>query len=594
MPSFKTLPIYPILLAIYLPLIALSSNWGIINYNEALTVIGISVAVTGFVWFVLKRILKQTYVSAFIVACLLLVFYLYGHIMVTTFILGIDIFTPETLALLFIVLFALFVWSAFRYPEAIKRITMQLNIVVIYLTLVLLFINQPPFIRQLTRGSSDTSTVAEAYPIEAVEISSTATGYDEQQPDIYIILLDAAPREDVYAAMSGEELGFAAGLEELGFYVATDSKSNYMFTPALLPTLLNFDYLPNLINLSGDVDKSNARALADLMQENRACRTLQSIGYEYLTFDSTWGPTRYSVCSDEIYGQTDDIQEVTSLMINTTALRLFFYDNLIERIREARLGIYEQLIKIADNDAPTFTFAHIVMPHSPFIFDEDGSVPDGIDQRISIFSFAGDDEHSMEPFYLAQSAYTAEITIDTVKTIIEESDVPPIIIIMSDHGPDMPADFSNEYYEKRIPVFNAYYFPNGGDELLYPSITPVNSMRVLLSYYFGADLPLLEDRLYVTKWTEGVYYDFSDVTTRTLVENDQARIGIDWDENFYEIYEKQNDEFIPVLKIETALLNGADALSDIEANNGWHVSIAEGIFHVREDNEEIISLSIIE
>jgi hypothetical protein len=34
--------------------------------------------------------------------------------------------------------------------------------------------------------------------------------------------------------------------------------------------------------------------------------------------------------------------------------------------------------------------------------------------------------------------------------------------------------------------------------LLYPSISPLNSFRVVLNAYFGADLPLLTDATYFT------------------------------------------------------------------------------------------------
>lgn len=48
----------------------------------------------------------------------------------------------------------------------------------------------------------------------------------------------------------------------------------------------------------------------------------------------------------------------------------------------------------------------------------------------------------------------------------------------------------------RYPILNAYHLPDGGSQMLYPGITPVKSFRVVLSYYFGADLPLLPDASY--------------------------------------------------------------------------------------------------
>ena len=47
--------------------------------------------------------------------------------------------------------------------------------------------------------------------------------------------------------------------------------------------------------------------------------------------------------------------------------------------------------------------------------------------------------------------------------------------------------------EVRNANLSAYYLPDGGEELLYPSITPVNTFRIVFNKYFGANYPLLED-----------------------------------------------------------------------------------------------------
>ena len=44
---------------------------------------------------------------------------------------------------------------------------------------------------------------------------------------------------------------------------------------------------------------------------------------------------------------------------------------------------------------------------------------------------------------------------------------------------------------------NAYHLPDGGNALLYPSITPINTFRVIFNHYLGADFELLEDSSYI-------------------------------------------------------------------------------------------------
>ena len=43
-------------------------------------------------------------------------------------------------------------------------------------------------------------------------------------------------------------------------------------------------------------------------------------------------------------------------------------------------------------------------------------------------------------------------------------------------------------------IFNAYYLPEGGNENLYETITPVNTFRVVFNTYFGGRYELLPDK----------------------------------------------------------------------------------------------------
>ena len=47
----------------------------------------------------------------------------------------------------------------------------------------------------------------------------------------------------------------------------------------------------------------------------------------------------------------------------------------------------------------------------------------------------------------------------------------------------------------KFKILNAYYLP-GHNDLLYPTISPVNTFRLILDTYLGADYPLLNDTSY--------------------------------------------------------------------------------------------------
>jgi hypothetical protein len=61
-----------------------------------------------------------------------------------------------------------------------------------------------------------------------------------------------------------------------------------------------------------------------------------------------------------------------------------------------------------------------------------------------------------------------------------------------------------------MTILNAYYFPDKQYQGLHDRITPVNSFRVVLNTFFGAQIPLLEDRSFFSTWAEP--YQFIDVT----------------------------------------------------------------------------------
>jgi hypothetical protein len=112
--------------------------------------------------------------------------------------------------------------------------------------------------------------------------------------------------------------------------------------------------------------------------------------------------------------------------------------------------------------------------------------------------------------------------LELVDKILAESDQPPIIMIAGDHGPaselnraDLEvtdiAKLNERGVRERMGILSAYYFPDGNYNKLYPSVTLVNSFRVVLSQYFSQKLELLPDRSYFSN-NKANEYRMLDVT----------------------------------------------------------------------------------
>src|SRR3989304_3735027 len=74
-----------------------------------------------------------------------------------------------------------------------------------------------------------------------------------------------------------------------------------------------------------------------------------------------------------------------------------------------------------------------------------------------------------------------------LQRLIQDSPVPPIILIHGDHGPDEAAG------AERMAILNAGTFPGLDLQSLSAARSPVNNFRLVLRAYFGIDLPDLDD-----------------------------------------------------------------------------------------------------
>jgi hypothetical protein len=174
----------------------------------------------------------------------------------------------------------------------------------------------------------------------------------------------------------------------------------------------------------------------------------------------------------------------------------------------------DKLSEIPALPGPKFVFAHIMLPHPPFIFDRDGNytAPDRPYVTWDASLFPGTTAEYQKG-YVGQVTFLNQQLMRIISDILTQSANRPIIILQGDHGPGAfynVLKLDTACLTERFSILNAYYFPDGDYHQLYPSITPVNSFRVVLNQYFGAQLNLLEDRNYFASWLSP--YIYTDVT----------------------------------------------------------------------------------
>lgn len=325
-------------------------------------------------------------------------------------------------------------------------------------------------------------------------------------PDIYYIILDEYTSREVLTKYYGfDNNDFIRFLRRRGFYVEDDSRSNYTSTNLSLPSSLNFDYIQSLSErLNGS--PLDRQLFVSAIRDSKIARLLKNAGYTFVVCPSIFYMTEHNPLADVILGpERRNLTEFDQVLIGNSMLKLAKAGAGPYRRRISRA--FDQIADVVRMKAPTFTFAHITIPHPPFVFDENGRMP----WRLRANPYL--DEETYRARYVGQCKHTSKRLVEMVDRILDESENPPIIILQGDHGPYYrPSGYADEPEDSNYPedmrgagkyvragVLNAYCLPDGGVKHLYPGITPVNSFRVVLNHYFGANYELLPDVTYIAE-----------------------------------------------------------------------------------------------
>lgn len=301
----------------------------------------------------------------------------------------------------------------------------------------------------------------------------------QDPPDIYYLVFDRYASGYSLREFEGfDNRPFLDFLREQGFTVFDSSRTNYPLTHLSLASSLNLQYLGDTY-----LGQKTYRAL---IENNVAARALRAAGYRYLHLGSCYEATRTNPQADKNIRYRFMLPEFSNAIFHMTPYSLFLLKN---QKSQQILFTFDTLEDVPKERGPKFVFAHVICPHPPYFFHADGSM----------VSSAEDASRTIRDAYLAQVQYVNLRLTRLIPILIGTSRRPPVIILQSDEGPyGFPSEETLTQagtWRKRAEILNAYYLPGTGTDP-YVGITPVNSLRLIFDRYFGADLTLLEDRVY--------------------------------------------------------------------------------------------------
>jgi hypothetical protein len=310
-------------------------------------------------------------------------------------------------------------------------------------------------------------------------------------PDVYYIIFDSYTSSHSLEKYWDYNNPLDTLLQQQGFYVASNSRSNYNGTNYSIASCLNMSYA-NVKTFEEDrrVPESD---LMRLPSYSLLADYLNQSGYQvkaFSLFDFMGTKKFYQIDTSPTMFFRRTLFFLLQVKLGLKQLSPFFVE------KRKNLEVLDSLIAQTKMKTaqPKFVYAHIYLPHPPFFYDENGN------EMADSYAF-GD----MAPEkYLQQLKYVNSLISSTIKQMLLSCQENSIIIVQGDHG----FRFLKEGQpgagpEEGSSIFNAYYFPDQDYRMLYDSISPVNSFRVILNKNFGTQLPLLPDTSYYLQEEKG-------------------------------------------------------------------------------------------
>ena len=500
----RTFIIHPFLFGLFPILAFLAHNIKELSVNVIIFPSMIILSLTFISWVLISISIKNTKKAGLIVSLSIMMFFSYGH-----FINPIIDFKLYGI-LIGRHLYFLSIWSMIiiggiylivKTNNNFYIFTRRLNIVSAFLVMISLV--QIGGYELRTRSWKDYSNGDRIIGEEKPLLRS-----GDELHDIYYIILDAyASNKTLKEYYNYDNSEFTDFMIDKGFYVAHESKANYPNTRLSLASSLNMKYLNYLSQIFGE-ESTDRRPLYKLIRENTVLDLLKSLGYKYIHLGSWWGPTRSSKYADININYGMEISELSTNILKYTMVHPVirkFQNELLNRKRF--LYKLKKLSEIPDIEGPKFIFAHMLITHTPFVFGKKGEPLTRSEAKKR-----GEDVN-----YLNQLIYVTHKLKLVVSNILAKSKTPPIIIIQSDHGPGNgeyidEKGLINDIGRKRVRIINAYYMPKVSKDILYPTISPVNTFRIIFNLYFNSEYSLLKDETYITP-NNNYPYRFVNVTS---------------------------------------------------------------------------------
>jgi hypothetical protein len=154
-------------------------------------------------------------------------------------------------------------------------------------------------------------------------------------------------------------------------------------------------------------------------------------------------------------------------------------DQELSRRRERIEYAFTHLSDFSSCDGRYFVFAHIYLPHIPFLY---GPGEEELDYHNNpeLYWYEVEPEDYTR-LYNYQVDYLNQVVLEAIDEVLEKTDKPLVIVLQSDHGDDRFLDWTeptSDGVHVRSAILNSIYYSDGKYDHCIPRLR--RSMRSVL------------------------------------------------------------------------------------------------------------------
>ena len=339
------------------------------------------------------------------------------------------------------------------------------------------------------------------------DVPPTRSEEADKRPDIFILMMDGYPRADVLAArMEFDNSPFLNALKDRGFKIASESHSGYMWTGLSLTSLLNMAYVEDVPEFAQILARRvpSHQGVRNAINRSVAISYLRGAGYGIVATSS--GYEQLALRSADVWLETAHLTEFEVMLLESTfvgdLLNVADRDFASREHRGRVVETFELLTEIAAHrgSEPRFVLAHFPVPHQPAVFGPSGepvAVPitadfygdSSIEREVSLDHFIAD--------YTGQLEHVNALLTSAIDEITAASAIPPIVIVLSDHGSASSTDWRATSWRTADPAAvlertgTLFAALTPGHSNVFPKdVEIVHVLPLLFNAYFGTEFQL--------------------------------------------------------------------------------------------------------